>query len=41
MDFEGADRAVDVRIRSLRSALGAAGSQIKTMYKAGYKLEEV
>ena len=41
LDFEGEDRAVDVRIRSLRAALGSAGSQIKTMYKAGYKLEEV
>ena len=41
IDFEGEDRAVDVRIRSLRSALGTAGNQIKTMYKAGYKLEEV
>ena len=41
IDFEGEDRAVDVRIRSLRAALGSAGSQIKTMYKAGYKLEEV
>ena len=40
MDFEGDDRAVDTRIRSLRAALGKAGSQIKTMYKAGYKLEE-
>lgn len=41
MDFAGDDRAVDTRIRSLRAALGEAGSQIKTMYKAGYKLEEV
>ena len=41
LDFEGEDRAVDVRVRSLRAALGSAGSQIKTMYKAGYKLEEV
>lgn len=41
IDFEGEDRAVDVRIRSLRSALGPAGNQIKTMYKVGYKLEEV
>ena len=40
-DFEGEDRAVDVRIRSLHSALGPAGRQIKTIYKAGYKLEEV
>ena len=41
IDFEGEDRAVDVRIRSLRAALGPAGNQIKTMYKVGYKLEEV
>ena len=41
IDFEGEDRAVDVRIRSLRAALGSAGNQIKTMYKVGYKLEEV
>ena len=41
MDFEGDDRAVDTRIRSLRAALGKAGSQIKTLYKAGYKMEEV
>ena len=40
IDFEGDDRAVDTRIRSLRNALGEAGSQIKTLYKAGYKLEE-
>lgn len=41
LDFDGGERAVDVRIRSLRSALGRAGSQIKTVFKAGYKLEEV
>ena len=41
IDFEGENRAVDVRIRSLRAALGSAGSQIKTVYKSGYKLEEV
>lgn len=40
MDFQGEDRAVDVRIRSLRLALGAAGGQIKTLYRMGYKLEE-
>ena len=39
IDFEGDDRAVDVRIRSLRAALGSAGEQIKTVYKAGYRLE--
>ena len=41
LDFEGDDRAVDVRVRSLRAALGAAGGQIKTVFKAGYRLEEV
>lgn len=40
LDFDGEDRAVDVRIRSLRAALGSAGDQIKTMYRVGYKLEE-
>lgn len=33
------DRAVDVRIRSLRAALGSAGCQIHTVYRAGYRLE--
>lgn len=41
LEFEGEDRAVDVRIRTLRTALGRAGGQIKTVYKAGYRLEEV
>lgn len=40
LDFEGDDRTVDVRIRSLRAALGSAGGQIKTVFKAGYRLEE-
>ena len=40
LDFEGDDRAVDVRVRSLRAALGKAGKQIKTVFKAGYRLEE-
>ena len=40
IDFAGEDRAVDVRIRSLRAALGPAGGQIKTVFKAGYRLEE-
>lgn len=38
-DFEGGQRAVDVRIKSLRSALGSAGKQIKTVFKAGYRME--
>lgn len=41
IDFDGDDRAVDTRIRSLRAALGPAGEQIKTVFKAGYRLEEV
>ena len=41
LDFHGDDRAVDVRVRSLRAALGEAGGQIKTVFKAGYRLEEV
>ena len=41
LDFEGGDRAVDARIRSLRAALGGAGGQIKTVFKSGYRLEEV
>lgn len=40
IDFEGDDRTVDVRIRSLRAALGQAGGQIKTVFKTGYRLEE-
>ena len=40
IDFEGDDRTVDVRIRSLRLALGPAGGQIRTVFKAGYRLEE-
>lgn len=41
LDFEGGDRAVDARIRGLRAALGQAGGQIKTVFKSGYRLEEV
>ena len=39
IDFEGGQRAVDVRIKSLRSALGSAGKQIKTVFKVGYRME--
>ena len=39
-DFEGELRAVDIQIKNLRAALGPAGGQIKTVVKAGYKLEE-
>ena len=40
IDFDGGDRAVDGRIKALRAALSPAGKQIKTVFKAGYKLEE-
>ena len=40
LDFEGDSRAVDVQIKNLRAALGPAGKQIKTVYKAGYQLRE-
>lgn len=40
IDFEGDERAVDVRVKALRAALGPAGRQIKTIFKVGYKLEE-
>ncbi|WP_243413572.1 response regulator transcription factor [Pseudoflavonifractor phocaeensis] len=40
LDFEGDSRAVDVQIKNLRAALGPAGKQIKTVYKAGYQLKE-
>ena len=40
IDFEGGERAVDVGIKRLRAALGEAGGQIRTVLKAGYKLEE-
>ena len=39
IDFDGGERAVDVGIKRLRAALGPAGKQIKTVFKAGYKLE--
>lgn len=39
-DFEGSDRVVDNHIKKLRKALGSAASQIKTVFKIGYKLEE-
>ena len=40
VDFDGGDRAVNSRVKALRAALGPAGRQIKTVFKAGYKLEE-
>ena len=38
-DFEGEARAVDTHIKRLREKLGESGSLIKTVIKAGYKLE--
>ena len=38
-DYEGEARAVDTHIRRLRDKLGAAAGCIKTVIKAGYKLE--
>ena len=38
-DYEGESRAVDTHIRRLRDKLGDAAEMIKTVYKAGYKLE--
>ena len=38
-DFDGDDRAVDTHIARLREKLGPAGAQIKTVIKAGYRLE--
>lgn len=39
IDFDGGERAVDVRIRARRAALGPAGKQIRTVFKAGYRME--
>ena len=38
-DYEGESRAVDTHIRRLREKLGEAAGCIKTVIKAGYKLE--
>jgi DNA-binding response OmpR family regulator len=38
-DYEGDSRSVDTYIRRLRSKLGTAAGQIKTVIKSGYKLE--
>ena len=40
MDYEGTDRTVDNHIKKLRKKLGAAGSQIKTIYTKGYKISD-
>ena len=38
-DFDGNDRVIDNHIKKLRKALGPSSSQIKTVFKKGYKLE--
>lgn len=38
-DFEGTTRAVDILIQRLRKKLGPCQHYIKTLYKAGYKLD--
>ena len=38
-DYEGDSRAVDTHIKRLREKLGSAAACIKTVIKAGYKLE--
>ncbi len=39
-DYEGGERVVDNHIKKLRSALGNAGIQIKTVMKKGYKITD-
>lgn len=39
-DFEGTDRVVDNHIKKLRKLIGKCGTQIKTVRRAGYKIEE-
>lgn len=38
-DFEGTTRAVDILVQRLRKKLGDCQHYIKTLYKAGYKLD--
>ena len=38
-DYDGEDRAVDTHIRRLRDKLGEQAACIRTVIKAGYKLE--
>ncbi len=40
-DYEGESRTVDMHVKTLRSKLGTAGDQIKTVRGVGYKLEEM
>lgn len=39
-DFDGTDRVVDNHIKKLRKLLGKCGTQVKTVRRAGYKIEE-
>jgi DNA-binding response OmpR family regulator len=39
-DYFGSDRVVDNHIKKLRKALGAAGTQIKTVIARGYQITE-
>ncbi|MBQ9143124.1 MAG: response regulator transcription factor [Lachnospiraceae bacterium] len=39
-DYEGNERVVDNHVKKLRKALGAAGAQIKTVMKKGYKITD-
>ena len=39
-DYEGNERVVDNHIKKLRKALGAAGTQIKTVVTKGYKITD-
>jgi len=38
-DYEGESRAVDTHIKRLREKLGDAANMIRTVIKAGYRLE--
>ncbi len=38
-DYEGEARAVDTQVKRLREKLGPEAERIKTVIKAGYKLE--
>ena len=38
-DYEGEARAVDTHIKRLREKLGESAASIKTVIKAGYRLE--
>ena len=38
-DFDGNDRVIDNHVKKLRQALGGASTQVRTVFKKGYKLE--